>query len=237
VPRAVRYLVAFAKNFEAPPPEPGQHGAAATAAASAAAASGGGGGRGAPGGGAARGEARARELGEGWVAAQRAKWAGLKPAKIPVKKGPAYENARIQAPDGVVLCTCGKRWDRGEGPAGGLLGRRGCARFAALSLAGRARLLNAPAPRHPGPAFPKNLPPSKVEWYLARGLATLVTAEPLTIRLHFEPRGRCAAAPRAAPRAGGGAGGTYSVHRPTHHAPASPLSSLPISHPCSAPHL
>jgi hypothetical protein len=99
VPHAVRFLAGFARNFTPP------------------AAAGGGeqGLRGEP-RGAERQRRRepegVRQLGEEWVERQRAKWAGLKPAKIPVKKGPAYDNARIQAPDGTVLCTCGRRCAR-----------------------------------------------------------------------------------------------------------------------------
>ncbi|PNH10564.1 Exonuclease 3'-5' domain-containing protein 2 [Tetrabaena socialis] len=67
---------------------------------------------------------------------------GVVPAgsfKLPTRKSELYENCRLLAPDGAVLCTCGSK---------------------------------------------------KVRFYLQRGLARLVSEDPVTIQLSFEPRGR-----------------------------------------------
>lgn len=53
-------------------------------------------------------------------------------------KDPVYDNFAIQAPDGRVLCRCGRK---------------------------------------------------KVDWYLSRGLAKVVSEDPLTIQLNFVPGG------------------------------------------------
>ncbi|EFJ48844.1 hypothetical protein VOLCADRAFT_104579 [Volvox carteri f. nagariensis] len=62
-----------------------------------------------------------------------------KEMKLPTRKSVLYENCRLLAPDGAVLCTCGAK---------------------------------------------------KVAWYLERGLARVVSKDPTTIQLKFEPRGR-----------------------------------------------
>ncbi|GIL68259.1 hypothetical protein Vafri_21510 [Volvox africanus] len=62
-----------------------------------------------------------------------------KEMKLPTRKSVLYENCRLLAPDGAVLCTCGAK---------------------------------------------------KVAWYLQRGLARVVSENPTTIQLNFEPQGR-----------------------------------------------
>ncbi|GLC42735.1 hypothetical protein PLESTB_001132900 [Pleodorina starrii] len=62
-----------------------------------------------------------------------------KERKLQTRKSVLYENCRLLAPDGEVLCTCGAK---------------------------------------------------KVSWYLQRGLARVVSENPTTIQLNFEPRGR-----------------------------------------------
>eukprot|EP00798_Chlamydomonas_sp_ICE-L_P022879 gene22879-30054_t len=63
----------------------------------------------------------------------------LKPQSMPARKTVLYENCRLLAPDGKVLCTCSHK---------------------------------------------------KAMWYIERDIATKVQDEPLTVQLHFEPRGR-----------------------------------------------
>ncbi|GIL71233.1 hypothetical protein Vretimale_2894 [Volvox reticuliferus] len=94
-----------------------------------------------PGGGISSGRASADHSGHGGGSGGdgRKPVTRQKEMKLPTRKSVLYENCRLLAPDGAVLCTCGAK---------------------------------------------------KVAWYLQRGLARVISENPTTIQLKFEPRGR-----------------------------------------------